>query len=266
MAWGMVWGLSPLLSSCLLIQVKDFSGKTVTKDVVVNHGRSGWSRGFNLLLFKRKQANCSYWAWTTTETWHKSTLQTLALNLLRLSWYKMAHHGHLDPAWIGNACLTLLPCSALVYECLAHPGNEESQNKTSGNAASFASRAAHTHSCFYQGLSGQKTALGDTFHEMGKGHCLTKQGYRLPSIPLHWQLNKPLSHMWLCLKKLVWFRMIWVEEDIPLKDLAWASPCVEGGRGEFPSPCAKVNSAQKEETWAHCSHLRAFHQPKWKIN
>lgn len=34
----MTWGLFPLLSFCLLIRVKHFSGKTVPKDVAVNHG------------------------------------------------------------------------------------------------------------------------------------------------------------------------------------------------------------------------------------
>lgn len=116
-------------------------------------------------------------------------------NLVQLSWYMIEDQGHLDPARMGNACPALLPCSLSLYECLVHPGNEESQHKTAGNAASFTRRAAHTQGCFYWGLSGQKTALGDTFQEMGKGHCLTKQGYGLPSIPLHWQLNKPLSHM-----------------------------------------------------------------------
>lgn len=125
------------------------------------------------------------------------------MDLLQLSWYKMEDQRHLDPARIGNTCPGLLSCSASLCECLVHPGNEESQQKAAGNAASFARRAAHTQGCFYWGLPGQKTALGDTFHEMGKGHCLTKQGYRLPSTPLHWQLNKPLSHIGSCLKKLV---------------------------------------------------------------
>lgn len=206
MAWGMTRGLFPLLSSCLLMGVKDFSGmKTEPKDVAANRGRNSWSRAFDLLLLKRKQADS-----TGLGQPHKPDIKALSkcwcccMNLLHLSWYKTEDMGHLDPSGIGNACPTLLPCSPLLCECLVHPGNSGMRNPSTrqlGNAASFARRAAHTQGCFYWGLSGQKAALGDTFQEMGKGHCLTKQGYRLPSIPLHWQLNKPLSHMWLCLKK-----------------------------------------------------------------
>lgn len=32
--------------------------------------------------------------------------------------------------------------------------------------------------------------------------------------------------------------MIWVKENIPLKDSAMAPQSVEGGRGVLPSPCA----------------------------
>lgn len=49
-----------------------------------------------------------------------------SMTLLQMYWYKMADHGHLNPARLGNACLTLLAGSALFYEGLIHPANEES--------------------------------------------------------------------------------------------------------------------------------------------
>lgn len=128
-------------------------------------------------------------------------------------------------------------------------------------------RTAHTCSCFYWWLSWQTIAvhLGLFLWDVSRA-LLSKARGQASHCPLWWQLNKPLSHMWLCLRKLVWFRIIWVKENIPLKDSAWVLLRVEGGRGVFPSPRAKVNSAQKEEIRAHCSHLRAFYEPKWKIN
>lgn len=81
-----------------------------------------------------------------------------SVRLLQLYWYKMADHEHLNPAWLGNACLTLLAGSALFYECLIHLVNEESYHKDNRemnpeNAGCFARRTAHTYGCFYWGLS-----------------------------------------------------------------------------------------------------------------
>lgn len=276
MAWGVTWGVFPLLSSCLLIRVKDFSGRTVPKDVVVNHGRNGWSRAFNLLLLKRKQANCFYWTSAITQTWHKSSVRTFTLQH-EFAPAVLVQDGRprAFESCTVRECMPDFACRlCLILQMFDSPGEwwvlaRRQLGSEPGERCTLCKKdcshvwllllgAAMTENC--------SDALGETFYEMGMEHCLTKQGYRLPSIPLRWQLNKPLSHLWLCLKKLVWFRMIWVEENTPLKDPAWAPQCVEGGRGEFPSPSAKVNSAQKEEIRARCSHLRAFHQPKWKIN
>lgn len=167
---------------------------------------------------------------------HKPDIKALCkhwhccINLLQLSWYEMEDQRHLDPARIGNAYPTLLPCSALLYECLVHPGNEESQQKGSWECCIFLKKGRSHTGLLLLGAVRTENCTWGYFPPDGKGHCLTKQGYRLPSIPLHWQLNKPLSHIGLCFKKLVWFRMIWVEENIPLKDPAWASQWVEGGR------------------------------------
>lgn len=276
MAWGMTWGLFPLLLSCLLIRVKDFNGKTAPKDVAVNHGRNGWSRDFNWLLLRSKQANCFYWTSTTTQTWHQSSVQTFAFRHA-FAPAVLVQDGR---PWALESCVVreYIPDSALrfcfILRMFDSPGKWRVQARRRAGNELRECCTLYKQDCSHVQLllpgavvtENCSDALGDTFYEMGMGHCLTKRGYRLPSIPLCWQLNKPLSHMWLCLKKSVWFRMIWVEENIPLKDPVWAPQCVEGGREEFPSPCAKVNSAQKEEIQAHYSHLRAFHQPKWKIN
>lgn len=221
----MTRGLFPVLSSRLLTRAKDFGGETVPKDVVVNHGSNGWSRAFSLLLLKRKQANCFYWTSTSRQTWHKSSVRTFALQ-----------HDFAPDVLVQDGRPRALE-SCTVRECMPdsarwlclilrgldspgewrvlarrQPGNEPEEcctlcKKDCSHVQLLLLGAVVTENC--------ADALGDTFYETGMEHCLTKQGYRLPSIPLHWQLNKPLSHMWLCLKKLVWFRMIWVEENIP---------------------------------------------------
>lgn len=81
-------------------------------------------------------------------------------NLLQLSWYKIEDMGHLGAARIGNACPAPLPCSPSLYQCLVHPGDEESQHKAAGNAASFARRAAHTQGSFTGGCQDRKLHLG----------------------------------------------------------------------------------------------------------
>lgn len=175
MAWGMTWGLFPLLSSCLLMGVKDFSGKTVPKDVAVNRGRNGWSRAFNLLSFKRKQADS-----TELGQPHKPDIKELSrywcccMNLLQLSWYKIEGQRHSDPAGIGNACPTLPPCSPLLYECLVHPGNEESQDKAAGKCCIFCKKSCSHPGLLLLGAVRTENCTWGYFPGDGKGALLNK--------------------------------------------------------------------------------------------